>query len=91
MVKIRFSSALHSVTRTSEKEIQVKNATVREIFEQLSREYGEEFEKRIFKGEEIQRFINVFLNGEDIRYLGGLDAKTKDGDELSVLPAVSGG
>jgi sulfur-carrier protein len=39
----------------------------------------------------LRRFVNVYLNDEDVRFLGGLDAPVKDGDEVTVLPAVAGG
>ena len=39
----------------------------------------------------LHRFINVYVNGEDVRYLGSLDAEVKDGDTVSILPAVAGG
>lgn len=39
----------------------------------------------------LKRFINLYVNGEDIRYAGGLETALKDGDEVSIIPAVSGG
>ncbi len=39
----------------------------------------------------LRRFVNVYLNDEDVRFLGGLDAPLKDGDTVTVLPAVAGG
>lgn len=39
----------------------------------------------------LHRFINVYVNGEDVRYLGSLEAEVKDGDTISILPAVAGG
>lgn len=40
---------------------------------------------------EIRRFVNVFVNGEDVRFLQGLATPLKDGDEVSIVPAVAGG
>ncbi|MPZ22191.1 MAG: molybdopterin synthase sulfur carrier subunit, partial [Dehalococcoidia bacterium] len=39
----------------------------------------------------IRRFVNVFVNGEDVRFLNGLQTDLKDGDEVSIVPAVAGG
>jgi molybdopterin synthase sulfur carrier subunit len=40
---------------------------------------------------ELRRFVNVFINGEDVRFLSGLDTPLKSGDEVSIVPAVAGG
>ena len=40
---------------------------------------------------EIRRFVNVYINGEDVRFLSGLDSQLKSGDEVSIVPAVAGG
>ena len=39
----------------------------------------------------LRRFVNVYLNDEDVRFLGGLETSVKDGDNVTVLPAVAGG
>lgn len=46
---------------------------------------------RIFDNGQVRRFVNVYLNDEDIRYLESLATAVKDGDELSIIPAVAGG
>jgi molybdopterin converting factor small subunit len=49
---------------------------------------------RLVSGEgtgELHRFVNVYINDEDVRFLGGLDAKLADGDSVTILPAVAGG
>ncbi|SNQ48150.1 Sulfur carrier protein CysO [Frankia canadensis] len=43
------------------------------------------------EGAELHRFVNIYINDEDVRFLGGLDAKLGDGDEVTILPAVAGG
>ena len=43
------------------------------------------------KEEKLHRFINVYVNDEDVRFAGGLAAEVKDGDTLTILPAVAGG
>ena len=47
--------------------------------------------ERLFDGEELRRFVNVYVNDEDIRYLDDLATPVSAGDELSIIPAVAGG
>lgn len=91
MVKVRFSSALGGVTKSRETTLELGETTVKRVIDKLVEQYGSEFEKRILEKGEIRRFVNLYLNGEDIRHLAGLESKVKDTDEISILPAVSGG
>ncbi|WMW25290.1 ubiquitin-like small modifier protein 1 [Methanolobus sediminis] len=91
MVLIKFSSALNDVTGTRTTSIELEKTTIKKLFEKLITEYGKEFETRLMEGGEIRRFVNVYVNGEDIRHLSGIDTKITDRDEVSVLPAISGG
>jgi molybdopterin synthase sulfur carrier subunit len=91
MVKIRFSSALNNVTHSRETILEVGNTTVKAVIDKLVQQFGPDFEKRIMEKGEIRRFVNLYVNGEDIRHLSGLDSPVKDSDEISILPAVSGG
>ena len=43
------------------------------------------------EGVELRRFVNVYINDEDVRFIGGLDAELSDGDQVVILPAVAGG
>ncbi|MGQ4515696.1 MoaD/ThiS family protein [Streptomyces sp. DW26H14] len=43
------------------------------------------------KGNQLRRFVNVYLNDEDVRFLDGIETKVKDGDSVTILPAVAGG
>ncbi|QCX26856.1 MoaD/ThiS family protein [Nocardioides jishulii] len=47
--------------------------------------------ERLLEDGKLRRFVNVYVNDEDVRFLGGLEAKLSDGDEVVVLPAVAGG
>ncbi len=91
MVKIRFSSALSNVTHARETTLELGNTTVKAVLDKLVETYGGDFEKRILDKGEVRRFVNLYVNGEDIRHLGGLSTNVKDSDEISILPAVSGG
>ena len=92
MVKIRFSSALSNVTKARETTLELGDTTVKGVIDKLVEDFGSDFERRILddKGE-VRRFVNLYVNGEDIRHLSGLESPVKDADEISILPAVSGG
>ncbi|MDY7082805.1 MAG: ubiquitin-like small modifier protein 1 [Halobacteria archaeon] len=84
MVDVRFSSALESIT--DERTTTVDAKTVNEAIDILAESYGEEFQDG-----ELRRFVNLYVNGEDVRHHDGLETKLDDDDEISILPAVSGG
>ena len=66
-------------------------ATVGEVLEALYAEHGE-LRTRISDDDGgLRRFVNIYLRGEDIRFLDGLGTAVSDGDELTILPAVAGG
>jgi len=72
-------------------EAQVDGATVGEILEGLFTSYPD-LRERISDGEgSVRRFVNVYVSGEDIRFLQGVSTPVADGAELTILPAVAGG
>jgi molybdopterin synthase sulfur carrier subunit len=74
-----------------ESEAQVDGATVAEVLEQLYARFGE-LRGRISDDDgSLRRFVNVYVGGEDIRFLDGLATAVKDGGEVTILPAVAGG
>ncbi|MDO8727127.1 MAG: ubiquitin-like small modifier protein 1 [Candidatus Methanoperedens sp.] len=91
MVKIRFSSALSNVTHARETTLDIGDTTVKVVLDNLIKQFGADFEKRILDKGEVRRFVNLYVNGEDIRHLKGQDTSVKSTDEISILPAVSGG
>jgi MoaD family protein len=68
-----------------------QGATVGEVLEGLYAEHGDLRGRLADDDGTLRRFVNVYLGGEDIRFLDGLGTAVKDGDELTVLPAVAGG
>jgi molybdopterin converting factor small subunit len=66
-------------------------ATVGDVFRALVDEYPGMRGNLLADDGGLHKFVNVYLNDEDIRYLDGLDTKVADGDTLSILPAVAGG
>lgn len=73
------------------KNVKAAGGTVAAVIEDLERQFPG-FKDRLCEDDgTLRRFINIYVNGEDIRYSDGIDTSTKDGDELSIIPAVSGG
>ncbi len=72
-------------------EIRVPGSTVREALDHLEKECSGIRSRICDERGELRRFVNLFLNSEDIRYLKGLDTEVKDGDVLAIVPAIAGG
>jgi molybdopterin converting factor small subunit len=70
--------------------VEASGSSVKALFDDLSQKFPG-ITQRIFDNGQVRRFINVYLNDEDIRYLDSLQTPVKDGDELSIIPAVAGG
>ena len=72
-------------------EAQVEGGTVGEALQSLYEQHAELRERIADDGGALRRFVNVYIGGEDIRFLDGLETPVKDGDEVTILPAVAGG
>lgn len=72
-------------------ETTASGSTVREALDGLCTAHPELRDRLLDDGSDLRRFVNVFLRGEDIRFLSGMDTPVSDGDELTILPAVAGG
>ena len=70
--------------------VEIGGTTVQGVLDDLGRKYPG-VSQRLFDNGQLRRFINVYLNDEDIRYLDNLNTAVKDGDELNIIPAVAGG
>ncbi len=70
--------------------VEVSGGTVQAALDDLGKKCPG-VSQRIFDNGQVRRFVNVYLNDEDIRYLDNLQTPVKDGDELAIIPAVAGG
>lgn len=70
--------------------VDAPGATVGEILNNLGAEFPA-IRERLFEGDELRRFVNVYVNNEDIRYLDDLATPVGEKDEVSIIPAVAGG
>jgi molybdopterin synthase sulfur carrier subunit len=68
----------------------VEGGTVGEVLDALYEQFSD-LRERIADDRGLRRFVNVYIGGEDIRFLDGLDTNVDDGDEITILPAVAGG
>ncbi|MGD0980578.1 MAG: ubiquitin-like small modifier protein 1 [Solirubrobacteraceae bacterium] len=89
-VAVKIPVTLRPATE-GESRVQVEGATVAEVLDALFDRFGELRERISDEGGSLRRFVNVFVGGEDIRFLEGLDTPVEDGSELTILPAVAGG
>jgi molybdopterin converting factor small subunit len=88
-IDIRIPTILRPFTK-DRKSVQAEGANLGALIADLDANYpgiGE----RLLENGSLRRFINVYINDEDVRFLGSLDAQVKDGDSVTILPAVAGG
>lgn len=73
------------------KEVQVEGATIGEVLDGLDRKYPSIKNQLLTEDGQIARFVNLYLNDEDVRFMQGLTTPVKEGDTVVILPAMSGG
>jgi molybdopterin converting factor small subunit len=88
-IEVRIPTILRTYTDGA-KQVEGAGSTLGELLIDLDRQHGGLRERLVDDGG-LRRFVNVYLNDEDVRFLAGLDTPVKDGDTVTVLPAVAGG
>ncbi len=88
-VTVFVPTPLRKLTNGNSK-VRLRAASIAELIERAEKEYPG-FRARVTENGEIKRFINVYVNGVDIRTLAGKFTPIQDGDEISVIPAMAGG
>lgn len=89
-IKVRIPSPLRGYTQGADV-IETQGANIGEVLNSLKTQAAG-IETRLFKGpDQLNRFVNVYLNDEDIRFLKNLETPVKEGDEISIIPAIAGG
>ncbi|MDX2168486.1 MAG: ubiquitin-like small modifier protein 1 [Deltaproteobacteria bacterium] len=88
--KVRIPTPLRRFTGGSE-EVGASGATVGAVVDDLERQFAGIKERLCDEEGRVRRFVNIYLNGDDIRFLSHLETAVKDGDELSIVPAIAGG
>ena len=77
---------------SGEKKHEISASSLQEAFVKISEIMGDDFKRRVLEGDGTPRsLINIYINGKNAKFSGGMDAKLNDGDEIYILPAVAGG
>ena len=89
-IPIRIPTNLRKLTHDLDT-VQAEGATVGALLDDLDRQFPGIKERLCDENGRVRRFVGVYLNDEDIRFLGENDTPVKPGDELSIVPAIAGG
>jgi molybdopterin converting factor small subunit len=89
-IEVRIPTILRKHTEGA-RTVDGQGATLRELIEDLDRRHPGMRAAVLDDSGELHRFLNMYLNDEDVRFLGTLETPVKDGDIVSILPAVAGG
>jgi sulfur-carrier protein len=89
-VRVRVPTPLRKYTQGAD-EVDGQGATMRALVDDLERNYPGIKERICDDTGKVRRFVNVYVNGDDIRFLQNLETGLKDGDSISIVPAIAGG
>tara|TARA_B100001750_G_scaffold117847_1_gene93455 strand:- start:1130 stop:1408 length:279 start_codon:yes stop_codon:yes gene_type:complete len=89
-ITVRIPTPLRKLTNGQDK-VSVDGNTLRSIVEELENEFPGIKDRICDENGEIRNFVNLYVNGEDVRFEAGLDTPTSSGSEVSIVPAVAGG
>jgi len=88
VIEVKVTSVLQKLTGA--KVVQGEGGSISELLSDLDGKYPG-FKNQIMQNGNLHRFVNIYLNDEDIRYLDQLNTRLKEGDSISILPALAGG
>ena len=88
-IEVRIPTILRTYTG-GEKAVNGDGSTLAAVIDDLEQRHAG-IKGRLIEGSDLRRFVNVYVNDEDVRFIGGLDAELGDGDQVVILPAVAGG
>ena len=88
-IEVRIPTILRTYT-AGEKSVSGSGGTLAALIDDLEASHAG-IKDRLIDNGDLRRFVNIYVNDEDVRFLGGLGAELKDGDQVVVLPAVAGG
>lgn len=88
-IEVRIPTILRPFTQ-EQKRVEATGSTLSAVIEDLNLQYPG-IAERLLENGALRRFINIYVNDEDVRFAGGLETPTKVGDSITILPAVAGG
>lgn len=89
-IQVRIPTPLRKLTQEAEI-VEVTATTVQQAITELQNRYPGIKERLVDESGEVRRFVNVYVNEEDIRFLQNQQTPLKEGDEISIIPAIAGG
>jgi len=89
-VQVHVTSVIQSAVN-GQRQFSADGTTVGELISNIESNYPGFASRVLDENGDLRRFVNIYLNDEDVRYLGGKDTALKDGDSVSFLPALAGG
>ena len=89
-VMVRIPTPLRRMTNGLDK-LEMNESTLSIMIDELETNYPGFKQRLIDENGDLRYFVNIYVNGEDVRFLDGLDTETSSGDEISIVPAVAGG
>ncbi len=89
-IKVRIPSPLRTLTDGLD-EVTIEGGSVKEVIENLESNHNGIKERICDENGQIRRFINFYVNDEDIRFLSNQETEVKDGDQITIVPAIAGG
>lgn len=89
-VRVRIPTPLRRFTGGAE-EVKASGETVGRVLEDLERQFPGIRERLCDESGQVRRFVNIYVNGDDIRFLDSLETRLQEGAELSIVPAIAGG
>lgn len=90
MAKVRIPTPLRQLSAGKDV-LEINGGTLQQCIDTLETDYPGFRDRLCDESGQIRRFVNVFINGEDVRFLNGVNTDIKAGDEISIVPAVAGG
>jgi sulfur-carrier protein len=89
-VRVRVPTPLRRFTQGKD-EVSAEGASISAVIESLEHSHPGIRQRLLDDKGELRRFVNIYVNGEDIRFLDALNSQVKDGDDISIVPAIAGG